>query len=104
MYPEGETDTLDNIECILLGESILVENISPNPTTNVFSIPIVLTEAGDITFTVVSASGYIISQETSTAQAGRNLFTFDAASLQSGVYLLEILYDGERTLRTWVKQ
>ena len=73
-------------------------NIYPNPATNNFTTEFELTEAADISISLINLSGQKV-QNINSLQLGVGIHKFEinAENLSKGLYFMEISRNGEKT-------
>jgi len=74
----------------------------PNPSNGQFNLTFETTKAKDVSLTVVDLTGRHIWGENVTALHGKYNRTFGTNNMASGVYMLNILIDGQRSVRKLV--
>lgn len=73
----------------------------PNPFNPSTNLPIVIPGTGEVKIMLYNVLGRVVYEESHLLQAGRHRINIDPASrpgeLVSGVYFLQVLYDGQRS-------
>lgn len=86
-------------------EELPVTNISdlrlyPNPVENAINICIRAAVSEICIFKIISSAGAVVSEATTTLQAGDNKITLDAGNLKSGLYLITCYSENDQESRT----
>ena len=76
--------------------------VYPNPGNGLFTLTFETQKAKDVNLTVVDLTGRYIWGENVTALHGKYNRTFGTNNMASGVYMLNILIDGQRSVRKLV--
>lgn len=92
IHPEGSGEAaciVDNVNDAL--EAVLgVQQNVPNPFSRTTSITIDSKESGAFDFKVYSVIGELVHSEVLTLSTGQNIFEFDGADLNSGMYFYAV--------------
>jgi hypothetical protein len=77
----------------------------PNPFTDTLSIQVYLASNDTVTITVVSVTGQVVKTLTydSVMAAGNYLIIYDATSLASGIYFVNMKAGGQNTTKKVIK-
>ncbi|MEM6327524.1 MAG: T9SS type A sorting domain-containing protein [Bacteroidota bacterium] len=68
--------------------------VSPNPTRGDARLPVTLPEAGEVTVTVVNATGRLVASVRQTTTAGSHRLAVPTAGLAPGVYVVRVQAPG----------
>ena len=81
------------------------ENIAlyPNPVADKLYISLNLTKSAPVTVNIMNITGQVIYSEKSESEGGTNIITLNTSSLSSGLYFVQINYDGQIINRKFVK-
>lgn len=72
----------------------------PNPATGITSIPYELSEASKVSMNIIDLSGRVVDNLLEANQApGIHTATYNASSLESGIYFYELIVNGERMVK-----
>lgn len=92
VHPAGSTESaciVDNVNDALAGVLGVQQNV-PNPFSRTTSITIDSKESGQFDFKVYSVIGELVHSEVLTLSTGENIFEFDGADLNSGMYFYAV--------------
>ncbi len=78
--------------------------ISPNPFTSVLSVSSGAHSTGAVICTVRSLTGQVLVTRSFPLSSGHSPLSLDLASLASGIYVLDVLFDDQRVVRRLIKQ
>ena len=78
--------------------------VYPNPTSGDISINIQKDDLKDASFTLTNTNGQIIYQNTADHLAHSYTKILDLSKLPAGVYMLEVMVDGERIVKKILKE
>ena len=73
-----------------MGNTALSVNVFPNPTTEKINVQWETAENGSVQFYLYDLSGKVISNKIKNCSIGKNAETFDATSIPSGTYILNM--------------
>lgn len=97
--------TLSNIISLTrsaIGTSTVV-SMYPNPTQHNVTLSVQVGNAADATITVYDASGKVVLTNTMVCNKGNNSTQLDISSLADGVYIVDVLVQGEHIKSRLVK-
>ncbi|XOV91900.1 MAG: PKD domain-containing protein [Bacteroidota bacterium] len=104
-YPDDEANLANNEACITIEPKINYEPPYPNPTTDLTSVRYILPNGGKATLEVYDITGNLeISQMFETLPKGLNTFTVEVGDLNSGIYLLRFVYEGNVIISKIIKR
>jgi PKD repeat protein len=90
-----ETEKDDNIFCLNLEESFFSLPPFPNPVQGLLQISLILPDAEGVNVVMATVNGDILQNYTfPDVQAGLNTLQLDVSTFPTGVYLLQIRYQG----------
>lgn len=102
---EFETNTFVTVEiCENVSELEAAFNIYPNPVDEVLTINFDLTKAQDISITVTDISGQLVLSNQKQRMNGQTTVQLDLSKLASGVYMLNIDFDGLLASKKIIKE
>lgn len=87
LYAGGPNESLTSVGEL---ENIYTINAFPNPTDNSLSVQFESLVSESVQIELIDISGKIQQQATIVSQAGTNLVMLDVASLQAGIYFLNV--------------
>ncbi|HRP90674.1 MAG TPA: T9SS type A sorting domain-containing protein [Edaphocola sp.] len=79
-------------------------NIFPNPIQNELNVNINMKQAGKVVFSVVNTLGQEVKTITKDLTAGNQVIRMDAATLATGMYILNIKTDSGNTQQKFIKK
>lgn len=70
-------------------------SVWPNPANDLVSIKLNMLEAGDVSINVVNITGAVVKTSSYGSLNGENTFLLDGASLESGIYFINVNVGGQ---------
>ncbi|MFN6039777.1 MAG: T9SS type A sorting domain-containing protein, partial [Bacteroidota bacterium] len=101
-----EINLSNNQFCSNMGENnFSVYNLFPNPSVNELNIPFNLTKKGIVYFSLYSAGGNLVRKfEFNAETPGIQITKMDISDLSSGIYGLNIEFEGKNIMKKILKQ
>lgn len=103
--PNGEQDDepSDNKQCVTLEDILKVVPVYPNPASDFITLDLILPADDNLVIDLYDTYGHeLLNAFDGPASKGLNSYTIDIRPLPSGVYLLRINYQGERSIEKFV--
>lgn len=85
-------------------EPVVLSAVRPNPAQDEVTVTFSLKEAGDVPVRLLDLQGRVQQAHTYKGVAGKNERILRIASLATGVYAVEVLFDGQRVVHKLVKE
>jgi len=95
--PQGfnEVALADNVFCLNLDDSFYSLPPFPNPVQGMAEISMILPEADPVNIAVATTEGKVLQNYTfSDLQKGLNTIQVDVSTFRTGLYLLQVSYQG----------
>ena len=85
----------------VIAGGVIINRLSPNPTSDVSSVSISLPREMNVSMTLVDASGSVVATIVNqTMSAGSHRIQIEAARYSSGAYMLQTVVGGARQIQT----
>jgi hypothetical protein len=84
--------------CAGLGDAVAFDhslNVYPNPSEGAFNLAFDADHTGDVLYTVTDLLGNVVYTQSEKSVAGHYQTTLDLSALAKGVYILDIIYQGQ---------
>jgi hypothetical protein len=86
--------------------NVSVSGMYPNPTTDSFNLELSATESAEVSVTVYSFDGIVVSSKNVQLSEGSNVLNEDLSSQRNGIYFVKIIDSttGLETIKKIIKQ
>jgi PKD repeat protein len=100
-----ESDSTNNVLCKeLLGDNLVLADISPNPAKESILAPIISPEAGKGNIYIYSKSGQLISENAIELMKGIQLVPINIKELNNGLYTLSVSFKDKQVSKRFMKE
>jgi hypothetical protein len=100
-----ESDTTNNILCKeLLGDNLVLADISPNPANESILAPIISPDAGKGFIYIYSKSGQLVREHTIELIKGIQLVPVNIEDLNNGLYTLSVSFKDKLVSKRFMKE
>lgn len=98
-----DVNPLDNKDCLTLSGSFQLLDLYPNPVTDRVYIPFVMPSRETLQFRILDSRGNVVADKSYPGlRTGLNVIQWETASLNSGVYLIQLTHDGKSLVKKMV--
>ncbi|AKD55142.1 T9SS type A sorting domain-containing protein [Spirosoma radiotolerans] len=85
-------------------EEVTLVQVRPNPVQEEVTVTFILKEAGPVQMRILDLQGRVQQQHNEKGVAGKNERTLAVGALSTGLYALEVTFEGQRVIHKLVKQ
>ena len=78
-------------------------SLYPNPVSDNLNISMSFTKAAPVIINIMNITGQVIYTEKTSSEGRQNVISINTSSLSSGLYFVQINYDGQNISRKFVK-
>ncbi|MCC5931187.1 MAG: PKD domain-containing protein [Cyclobacteriaceae bacterium] len=98
-----DVNPVDNKDCLTLSGSFQMLDLYPNPVTDRVYIPFVMPSRETLQFRILDSRGNLVADKSYPGlRTGLNVIQWETASLNSGVYLIQLTHDGKSLVKKMV--
>lgn len=101
--------TYSEIKSVYLGEQqtskLQIESVAPNPFDNYFRTNYTMPESGEVRMRLTNSAGKVVTTKIVQGEKGTNILDFsEGANLQSGTYILQLIWKDQMTSQKLIKK
>ncbi len=96
-------DNGTNIAVVESTSTLAINNVFPNPTSNILNVDFTLATDSKVTISVFDIMGREVMSTSSTSVAGQNIVQLDVAQLQAGNHIVRIQNGTDQIVKKFVK-